>query len=90
MGVLEIFESDHESGGQAGSTVVFAVERCVCFFEALPLDVMCELAKWMIEVDLIVEPRLEELEGRRYGLGRFLWFHNESNLQGMGRKSRVF
>jgi len=51
---------------------------------------MGELAKRMIEVDLIVELCLEELEGRRLGLGRFLGFHNESNLQGMGRKSLVF
>jgi len=89
-GVFEIFETDHQSGGQAGSTVVFAVERCVCFIEALPLDVVCELTKRMIGVDLIIELCLEELDGCWCGLGRFLWFHNESNLQGILRKSLVF
>jgi len=90
VSVLEVFETDHESSGQSGSTVVLAVEWCVCVIETLPLHVIGELAKGMIQIDLVVELCLEELEGRWFGLGRFLWFHNESNLQCIVRKSLVF
>ena len=90
VGVFEIFESDRESSGQGGSTVVVAIEWIVGFIEAVPLDCVGELAEGMVEVELRVESGLEELAGGWGVLGGFLRFHGGSNLQGIGRKTRCF
>jgi len=62
--VFEIFESDHESSGQTGRTVVFAIEAFVCFIEAFPLDCVGELDELMIQIDLVIESCLKELDWR--------------------------
>ena len=87
--VFEIFESDHEPGGQSRCAVVVAVEWCVGFVESLPLDGVSELAEWVIEVELGVESGLEELAGGGV-LGRFFRFHGGSNLQCIWRKVLCF
>jgi len=90
VGVFEIFESGHESGGQGGSAVVIAVERCEGFIEALPLDDVGELTEWMIEVDLLFELCLKELKVAGLIGSAFLGFHGESNLQCKRAKSLTF
>ena len=90
VGVFEILESDHESGGQSGRTVVFAVKRCVGFIEALPVHEVGESAEWMIEVELGVESGLEELKGGEGGGGGVLGLHGEIEFARFWRKTLGF
>ena len=85
-----IVESDHESSGESGGTVILAIERGKGFVEALPLDEVGEVAERMIEIELTVESCLEELKRGGFGGRGSCRFHRDMNLQGILEKTPCF
>ena len=90
VGVFEVLESDHQSCGQAGCAVVFAVEGGVGFVESFPLDRGGEVDEGVMGTDNVVKSCLEELNGARLVLGGFSGLHFESKLQPFGKKTPCF
>jgi hypothetical protein len=92
VGVFQILQSGHESGGQSGCAVVFAVEGCVGFVEASPLDCIGEVAERMIQIDLGVESGLKELDLALAWIvyGRIFRLHRWSEFAMDGAENVVF
>ena len=86
VGIFEILESDHESGGQSGCAVVFAVEGLVGFIKSAPLYELGELLEGMVGIELLVESGLKELELRWFAGGDFFGLHGNRICKVFGRK----